>query len=143
MNCTFYLCTENRNKINKTLTAGTVKALTFRNNFDVENPTLFLSFDPIASGFNYVEIDSKYYFIDSVDFVRYNYYRVNLTLDVLKTYASAIAMCRCTIIESENPNANKVDCVMGDTFNVSKIIPLNDVFDHNGKIYLTTVFKGV
>ena len=134
--------TENRNKINKVLQNGTVKDLTFRNNFDVENPTLFLSFDPIANGFNYVEIDAKYYFIDSVDFIRYNYYRVNLSLDVLKTYASAIAICRCTIIESENPNANKIDCVMGDTFNVSKI-PLNDVFDYNGKIYLTTVFKGV
>lgn len=142
MNCTFYLCTENRNKINKTLTAGTVKALTFRNNFDVENPIIYLSFDPIANGFNYVEIDSKYYFIDSVDFVRYNYYRVNMSLDVLKTYASAIANCTCTIIESENPNANKVDCVMGDDFNVSETT-LNDVFDHNGKIYLTTVFKGV
>lgn len=142
MNCTFYLCTENRNKINKTLTAGTVKALTFRNNFDVENPIIYLSFDPIANGFNYVEIDSKYYFIDSVDFVRYNYYRVNMSLDVLKTYASAIANCTCTIIESENPNANKVDCVMGDDFNVSETA-LNDVFDHNGKIYLTTVFKGV
>ena len=134
--------TENRNKINKVLQNGTVKNLTFRNNFDVENPTLFLSFDPIANGYNYVEIDAKYYFIDSVDFIRYNYYRVNLTLDVLKTYASAISICRCTIIESENPNANKIDCVMGDTFNVSKI-PLNDVFDYNGKIYLTTVFKGV
>ena len=142
MNCTFYLMTENRNKINKTLTNGTVKALTFRNNFDVENPIIYLSFDPIANGLNYVEIDSKYYFIDSVDLVRYNYYRVNLTLDVLKTYASAIAICKCTIIESENPNVNKIDCVMGDTFNVNKI-PLNDVFDHNGKIYLTTVFKGV
>lgn len=142
MNCTFYLCTENRNKINKTLTAGTVKALTFRNNFDVENPIIYLSFDPIANGFNYVEIDSKYYFIDSVDFVRYNYYRVNMSLDVLKTYASAIANCTCTIIESENPNANKVDCVMGDDFNVSETA-LTDVFDHNGKIYLTTVFKGV
>ena len=142
MNCTFYLMTENRNKINKVLQNGTVKNLTFRNNFDIENPIIYLSFDPIASGFNYVEIDAKYYFIDSVDFIRYNYYRVNLTLDVLKTYASAIAICRCTIIESENPNANKMDCVMGDTFNVSKI-PLNDVFDHNGKIYLTTVFKGV
>ena len=104
MNCTFYLCTENRNKINKTLTAGTVKALTFRNNFDVENPIIYLSFDPIASGFNYVEIDSKYYFIDSVDFVRYNYYRVNMSLDVLKTYASAIANCTCTIIESHITN---------------------------------------
>lgn len=134
--------TENRNKINKVLQNGTVKDLTFRNNFDVENPIIYLSFDPITSGFNYVEIHNKYYFIDSVDFVRYNYYRVNLSLDVLKTYASDIAICRCTIIESENPNANKIDCVMGDTFNVSKI-PLNDVFDHNGKIYLTTVFKGV
>ena len=142
MNCTFYLMTENRNKINKVLQNGTVKDLTFRNNFDVENPTLFLSFDPSASGFNYVEIDAKYYFIDSVDLVRYNYYRVNLSLDVLKTYASAIAICKCTIIESENPTPNKIDCVMSDTFNVSKI-PLNDVFDHNGKIYLTTVFKGV
>lgn len=141
MNCTFYLMTENRNKINKVLENGTVKDLTFRNNFDIENPIIYLSFDPITSGFNYVEIDSKYYFIDSVDLVRYNYYRVNLTLDVLKTYASAISICRCTIIESENPNANKIDCVMGDTFNVSKI-PLNDVFDYNGKIYLTTVFKG-
>ena len=134
--------TENRNKINKVLQNGTVKDLTFRNNFDVENPIIYLSFDPIASGFNYVEIHNKYYFIDSVDFVRYNYYHVNLSLDVLKTYASDIAICRCTIIESENPNANKIDCVMGDTFNVSKI-PLNDVFDYNGKIYLTTVFKGV
>jgi len=134
--------TENRNKINKVLQNGTVKDLTFRNNFDVENPIIYLSFDPIASGFNYVEIHNKYYFIDSVDFVRYNYYRVNLSIDVLKTYASDIAICRCTIIESENPNANKIDCVMGDTFNVSKI-PLNDVFDYNGKIYLTTVFKGV
>ena len=134
--------TENRNKINKVLQNGTVKDLTFRNNFDVENPILFLSFDPIAIGFNYVEIDAKYYFIDSVDLVRYNYYRVNLSLDVLKTYASAIAICKCTIIESENPTHNKIDCVMSDTFNVSKI-PLNDVFDHNGKIYLTTVFKGV
>ena len=142
MNCTFYSMTENRNKINKVLQDGTVKDLTFRNNFDVENPIIYLSFDPIASGFNYVEIHNKYYFIDSVDFVRYNYYRVNLSLDVLKTYASDIAICRCTIIESENPNANKIDCVMGDTFNVSKI-PLNDVFDHNGKIYLATVFKGV
>ena len=64
--------TENRNKINKVLNNGTVKNLTFRNNFDVENPTLFLSFDPGASGFNYVEIDTKYYFIDSVHFMRYN-----------------------------------------------------------------------
>lgn len=142
MNCNFYLMNENRNKINKVLQNGTVKNLTFRNNFDVENPIIYLSFDPIASGFNYVEIDSKYYFIDSVDFVRYNYYRVNMSLDVLKTYASAIAVCRCTIIESENPNANKIDCVMGDDFNVTETA-LNDVFDHNGKIYLTTVFKGV
>lgn len=142
MNCTFYLMTENRNKINKVLENGTVKNLTFRNNFDVENPTLFLSFDPIANGFNYVEIDAKYYFIDSVDFVRYNYYRVNLTLDVLKTYASAIAICKCTIIESENPTPNKIDCVMGDDFNI-KTLALTDVFDRNGKIYLTTVFKGV
>ena len=134
--------TENRNKINKVLENPTVKNLTFRNNFDVENPTLYLSFDPIASGFNYVEIDAKYYFIDSVDFVRYNYYRVNLTLDVLKTYASAIAICKCTIIESENPNTNKIDCVMGDDFSV-KDLSLTDVFDRNGKIYLTTVFKGV
>ena len=134
--------TENRNKINKVFENPTVKNLTFRNNFDVENPTLYLSFDPIASGFNYVEIDAKYYFIDSVDFVRYNYYRVNLTLDVLKTYASAIAICKCTIIESENPNTNKIDCVMGDDFSV-KDLPLTDVFDRNGKIYLTTVFKGV
>lgn len=142
MNCTFYLCTENRNKINKVLQNGTVKNLTFRNNFDVENPIIYLSFDPVEIGYNYVEIDNKYYFIDSVDFVRYNYYRVNMSLDVLKTYASSIANCTCTIIESENPNANKIDCVMGDTFNVNKI-PLNDVFDHHGKIYLTTVFKGV
>ena len=142
MNCTFYLMTENRNKINKVLENGTVKNLTFRNNFDVENPIIYLSFDPIASGFNYVEIDSKYYFIDSVDFVRYNYYRVNLTRDVLKTYASAIAICKCTIIESENPTPNKIDCVMGDDFNI-KTLALADVFDRNGKIYLTTVFKGV
>ena len=56
--------TENRNKINKVLQNGTVKDLTFRNNFDVENPIIYLSFDPIASGFNYVEIHNKYYFID-------------------------------------------------------------------------------
>lgn len=142
MNCTFYLMTENRNKINKVLQNGTVKNLTFRKNFDVESPIIYLSFDPIASGFNYIEIDDKYYFIDSVDLIRYKYYRVNLTLDVLKTYAGAIANCTCTIIESENPNANKIDCVMGDTFNISETA-LTDVFDRNGKIYLTTVFKGV
>ena len=140
MEAIFYMNTENRNKIDKLLVNGTEYNITPRAELDLENPVLYLSFNPLDN-FNYVKLDNKYYFINSAFMERFNYWRVNLSLDVLNTYKDQINNCTCTIIESENPNANKIDCVMSDDYAV-KTLNLNDVFDRSGKMYLTTVFKG-
>ena len=143
MTVNFYNSTENKNKINKTLINPTVKNLTLRNNFNVERPIIYLSFNPIENNLNYIEFVEmqKFYFIESVDLIRKNYYQVNLKLDVLKTYANNIKELTGTIIKSENPDNKNIDCEISSDFNLTEI-NINDVFNHNGKIYLTTVFKG-
>ena len=143
MTVNFYNSTENKNKINKTLINPTVKDLTLRNNFNFERPIIFLSFNPLENNLNYLEFTDlqKYYFIESVDVIRKNYFQVNLKLDVLKTYADDITELTGTIIKSENPDDKNIDCEMTNNFNLTEI-KINDVFDHDGKIYLTTVFKG-
>ena len=144
MNITFYKMTDNVNKIDKTLNEQTklTDTIYLKHEVDEKRPVLLLTYNPLKSDYNYCYIDffDRYYFIESVENVRYGLYRITLNVDVLKTYATTIKTYTLEIIESENPNSNKIDCEMSE--NTSELVfNLNDVFDHNGKLYLSTVFS--
>ena len=151
MNITFYEMNENADKIGKTLTGGFSKTINLKRDFDIINGVLFLSFNPLKTQvenetkhFNYCFITelNRYYFIKRVDFIRYGYYRVILEIDVLKTYETEIKALTPVIIQSENPQANKIDCEMSNDTTETQF-NLTDVFDSNGKLYLTTVFSSL
>lgn len=151
MTITFYEMTENADKIAKTLPGGFSKTINLKRDFDIINGVLFLTFNPLntiveneTKHFNYCFISelNRYYFIKKVDFIRYGFYRVLLEIDVLKTYETEIKSLSPVIIQSENPNNNKIDCEMSsDTTELT--YNFNDVFDDTGKLYLTTVFSSL
>lgn len=151
MNITFYELTENADKISKTLSGGITKTINLKRDFDIINGVLYLSFNPLDmtienenKKFNYCYITElkRYYFINRVDFIRFGFYRVILSIDVLKTYETEIKALTPIIIQSENPQDNKIDCVMSSE-TTETVYNLTDVFDSNGKLYLSTVFTSL
>lgn len=140
MICTFYTCNDNNTKITKTLLNPVEKNLKIRNSLDFDDPILLLSFNPLTQNLNYAKIENIYYFIKNADIYRNRLYKVSLHIDVLMTYADYIKSLTGNITTSENPNSDFVNTDMS-TSTVTKEFALNDIFDHTGKIYLTTVFN--
>ena len=144
MQITLYRYNGIRNKINKSLLEPLViQDVTIKNDYDVCDLTLVFSGNGNYDTFNYCFIPDlgRYYFIDSIRHLKGTFWEVEISVDVLKTYSSEILASRAIITRSENPSDNFVDALKSETFE-NEVIPLNDVFNHNGNLILITSIGG-
>lgn len=140
MNVTFYNLTDDRYKLNKTLSNGyTLQNVFFKKNSISEiNPYLILK-NVSLSTYNYCYISdlNKYYFIDSITVDNAFNVKVELKLDVLMTYKTIIEKSTLNIIECDKEyiNVNKADSIKNDSLILSKIdIDIEGLFEGDNLI---------
>ena len=109
----FYTISDANNVVNKTLddqTKTTVQNVDIFKPSSVESPSLVLHNFTGVSNKNYVYIDkfSRYYFITGITFTSAERVIINLSVDVLYTYASQIKSCKATAIRNENIGKNYI-----------------------------------
>ena len=89
----FYKYTGENNRINKDLYLIPLMTLegTLKDECSVTSPSILIELDTYPD-FNYVYLPffNRYYFVDSIDVVRTNLWRINLLIDVLYTYKDEI-----------------------------------------------------
>lgn len=136
------------NVINKTLPTATQYNGLLYDSQNVLTPfvrirkTDGVTFEPTF--FNYAEISDlgRFYFVTDTIIENTNVIRLNLKLDVLKTYATEILASTATITQRENANAyiSNRENVYSIVPNFSKIdFSVNSPFDENGNIIMVTL----
>lgn len=132
-----------KNKIGKSFTQGPSYTGVLREPTDILNPSILIEASDLTS-YNYASIPAfhRYYFIESMEIVKNDLWRVNLTVDVLETYKTSIKAQKVILADSEENGAS--DYLSGDqwrakvkTFTDIKKFPngLND----SGEYILITV----
>lgn len=108
MNVTFYVNTSETNKIDKNLTNAYTLEGTLRENCDVINPSIMVQSSSTITEYNYVYIPefNRYYFINSVESVRMNLWRITLKVDVLMSFKDYIKSCTGIISDSTTTGSN-------------------------------------
>lgn len=94
MSITFKLYTTSspKEKIVKTLTGETSFDCLLKEDTSILNPVLILESETALTGFNYMYCEdlSRYYFINNIESIGNNLWRISAHVDVLMTYASKI-----------------------------------------------------
>lgn len=105
VNILFYKYSGDKSTINKKLTNPLNLAGSFNYEINLISPTLLIRGNDIET-YNYCYISelNRYYFIKSKTIINDGDTRIDLYLDVLKTYENVILEAQGTIIESSNAN---------------------------------------
>lgn len=91
MNITLYTNSSERQAINKTLSNGYQLTGSLRNESSVINPSILIEIDnPSYYNYAYISEFNRYYFITDMISVRTNLWRINMSVDVLMSFASDI-----------------------------------------------------
>lgn len=90
-------------KVDKTITDEVILSGALRNKSDVVEPVfLYESSTGINRNYAYIPDFGRYYFIKKIEVVKNNFYQLQLSIDVLKTYATQIKALTCIIKRQEN-----------------------------------------
>ena len=91
MDIVLYVCSSERQAINKTLSSGTTLTGSLRGESSVISPS-FLIEHSNPSGFNYCYISDfgRYYFITNITSVRTGIWRIDCAVDVLMSFKNQI-----------------------------------------------------
>lgn len=111
MNIILYKNQSEKNKINKVLTTVATITGTLRDKSSVVNPDIVIEYnDP--TGFNYCYIDEfeRYYFVENVVVLNNKLIQLNLRVDVLESFKTAILQQHIIIGKS----TNKIDEYLPD-----------------------------
>ena len=129
------------NTIEKDLGIATEKDGYIKGDCNILAPIIKLTgTDLFNFNYCYIPIFNRYYFIDDCTILSNGVSVITLSIDVLKTYSTAILASYANIKESENPNVNKIDADFND--DVNKIeYDFNDVFN-DSSIILTGIYNG-
>ena len=144
MTVIFYKYNGIKNKINKTLSSGlTVNDVIIQNDFDITNFDLLIKNSSFNIEYNYCFIPNlnRYYFIENIEKMNGSIYKIRITVDVLKSFATQIENINAIITKSENPDDNFVDCEKSENY-TSEVINLTDNFNHSGNLILVTSLGG-
>lgn len=87
-----YVNESSDNTINKVLSEEEVFNINLKNDFNPTEPTFLISSVNDLKGFNYLYLDdlNRYYFINSIECIRFNLYKINCYVDLLETYKTDI-----------------------------------------------------
>ena len=143
MDIKFFQNSSEKNKIGKTLTNETTVSGTLRETTDIINPVVLIEAENLT-GFNYAQIPTfgRYYFIERMEVVREDLWRVHMTVDVLESFKTSIKNQNVIISDSENNGAS--DYLDGQQW-TSKVKSLTDIvnfpngLNETGEYILITV----
>lgn len=145
---TLYRNTSDKNKLNKTLTqiAGPMNVLV-KDMINGENPVIELKGGNYA-GCNYAMLDGIYYFVETPTKDNAQRNILNLYIDPLMTYKSAIKACDCVITrQQQSANSNKYindGSLVTESKCENVLLESTQKFDNTTCSYvLTVVGKGV
>lgn len=85
-----YDTTEATNVINKSLSVIKQITIRLRGRPDMSAPVIMLKGIEFDHGYNYASLDDRYYFVDSVESVGGDVFRLSLSLDPLETFKADI-----------------------------------------------------
>ena len=103
------LCNNNseKNKINKSITAGITLSGTLRNSSNVVTPTIIINIEnPTIYNYAYIPEFKRYYFITDYISVRTGIWQINLKSDVLMSFKDSILASRVLVNKSESNGNN-------------------------------------
>lgn len=103
------LCVNNseKNKINKSLTAGVTLSGTLRNESNVVTPSIIINIEnPTIYNYAYIEDFGRYYFITDYISLRTGIWQINLKSDVLMSFKDSILASNVLINNTETTGKN-------------------------------------
>lgn len=103
------LCNNNseKNRINKTITAGITLSGALRNSSNVVTPTIIINIEnPTIYNYAYIPEFKRYYFITDYISVRTGIWQINLKSDVLMSFKDSILASRVLVNKSESNGNN-------------------------------------
>lgn len=103
------LCINNseKNKINKSLTAGVTLSGTLRNESNVVTPSIIINIEnPTIYNYAYIEDFGRYYFITDYISLRTGIWQINLKSDVLMSFKDSILASNVLINNTETTGKN-------------------------------------
>lgn len=143
MNINLYVNSSEKNKIGKTLTNSKTLQGTLREETNLINPSVIVEGDDFSQ-YNYAYIPKfkRKYFIESVDVIRKNLWRLNLRVDVLDSFKTQILEQQVILESSEENGAN--DYLAGDQWSakvkcLTDIINFSSGLNNSGEYILITV----
>lgn len=145
MTIRLYKTFDQKEKLNKTLTNEKTVTGTLKTKMSIIKPSILLHNSNINfTDYNYcyiVDFD-RYYFIDDIMIETANLYELKLNEDVLMSFNADIKNMTVEIMQATVFNSKKVECETTNEKTLIKTIDLQNPFNNNGFLYLTTV-KGV
>ena len=143
MNIVFYYNASEKNKIGKTLIDDLTISGTLREETDIISPSILIEAESLT-GYNYARIPqfNRYYFVRSMEAVRKNLWRVNLEVDVLESFKTAIKAQNVILADSAENGAS--DYLDGDQWRskvkcMTDIINFSSGLNESGEYILITV----
>ena len=116
-----------KNKIGKTLTEGVVLTGTLKESTNVLTPSIVIEGENFSEyNYSYIPQFHRYYFIESMEVIRLNLWRVNLTVDVLESFKTSIKAQKVIICDSEENGAS--DYIDGKQWK-SKVKAFTDIIN--------------
>ena len=116
---------------------------TLRESTNILTPSILIEGENFSEyNYAYIQQFHRYYFIESMDVVRKNLWRVNLTVDVLESFKTSIKAQKVIICDSEENGAS--DYIDGKQWK-SKVKALTDIINfssglnNSGEYILITV----
>ena len=115
MDITLYVCSSERQAINKIISSGAILTGSLRGESSVINPS-FLIEHSNPSGFNYCYISDfgRYYFITNITSVRTGIWRIDCSVDVLMSFKTQIL--NLDVIVSNNSGFDNEKYFSGDSW---------------------------
>lgn len=88
--------------LNKALANPLEKEVNIRTDIDIYNPVML--FQDFNSAYNYMEWDSRYYYINALRYTANKIWQAQCHIDVLMTYKDDIRKAQGTVTQSQLPN---------------------------------------
>ena len=141
MNLNLYVNSSEKNKIGKTLTNSLTLQGTLHEETNLINPSIVVEGDDFSQ-YNYAYIPKfkRKYFIESMDVIRKNLWRLNLRVDVLESFKTYILNQNVIIADSKTKGS---DYINGDQWvstvkNLTDILNFSSGFNESGEYILIT-----
>ena len=105
MDIVLYVCTSERQAINKTIGSAATFTGTLRGESSVINPSFMIETDnPTGFNYCYIQAFSRYYFITNITSVRTGLWRIDCAVDVLMSFRNQILALNVIVDSATSDN---------------------------------------